>query len=297
MDAYHLSFLLASIASSTLIALIFKWFTLNNIKSFQAIVVNYLTCVLLGSLLMGRSPFQGAFWQEDWFPYSIGLGFLFISGFYAIAKTIEYFGVTVGTVMQKMALILTVTFAILYYKESTHWMRITGILIALAAVVLTNIKADSEDQDRKRGFSWLILIPIFVFFDSGSIEIIMQYVKLSLLGDRSELGFTTFLFGTAGVLGFLFLVGGLMTGQQKLDTKSLLAGVALGIPNFFSIYCLLVALGSDLDASILFTVNNISIIGLSVLLAYLLFNERLSRLNILGVLLAILSILLILWAG
>ncbi|MEO1437997.1 MAG: EamA family transporter, partial [Bacteroidota bacterium] len=135
MDAYHLTFLLASIASSTLIALIFKWFMVKEVKVFQAIVINYFTCVLLGSVLMGRSPFQGTFWQEDWFPYSIGLGFLFISGFYAIAKTIEYFGVTVGTVMQKMALILTVTFAIIYYKESTHWMRILGIVIALAAVV------------------------------------------------------------------------------------------------------------------------------------------------------------------
>ena len=51
----------------------------KKVDTYQAIVINYFVCVLVGSLLMGELPIQSGFWQADWFPYSLVLGALFIS--------------------------------------------------------------------------------------------------------------------------------------------------------------------------------------------------------------------------
>jgi drug/metabolite transporter (DMT)-like permease len=74
--------------------------------------------------------------------------------------------------------------------------------------------------------------------------------------------------------------------------KSVGAGIALGIPNFFSIYFLLKTF-QFWDKSIAIPLNNVSIVIVSALLGYFLFKEKLSNINALGVLIAIVSILLI----
>jgi hypothetical protein len=95
-------------------------------------------------------------------------------------------------------------------------------------------------------------------------------------------------------------VGLLILGIQYLfkkytfEIKSLVGGLALGIPNFFSIFFLVKALRSDLfDSSGIFTVNNVAVVALSTLTGIIFFMERLKLKNWIGIFLAILSILLI----
>ena len=65
-------------------------------------------------------------------------------------------------------------------------------------------------------------------------------------------------------------------GSPRFTTRDLVGGVALGIPNFFSIHLILVALDEGLDASTVFPVLNVSTIALSALLALVLFGQRLT---------------------
>ena len=67
----------------------------------------------------------------------------------------------------------------------------------------------------------------------------------------------------------------------------------MGVPNFFSIYYILKAISEGWEGSEFFPYNNISIIALSAVIAYLFFKEKLSVANIVGVLLAIVAIGLI----
>ena len=76
--------------------------------------------------------------------------------------------------------------------------------------------------------------------------------------------------------------------------KNLLAGVALGIPNYFSIYFLVQALRIPyLDSATVFTLNNIAIVIVATLTGILLFKEQLSKQNWLGIILAVSSIAII----
>ena len=94
-------------------------------------------------------------------------------------------------------------------------------------------------------------------------------------------------------MGLLALLIQKIKGTLQFEAKSIVGGIALGIPNFFSLYCLVGALRSDLmESSGIFTVNNIGIVMLSTFVAILLFNEKLIPKNWIGLALAITSIIL-----
>ena len=62
----------------------------------------------------------------------------------------------------------------------------------------------------------------------------------------------------------------------------------------FSLYLLMLALGQpNWEASVVFPVSNVGIIGLSSAVAFVVFKERLSAINFFGAVMAMLSILLI----
>jgi len=80
----------------------------------------------------------------------------------------------------------------------------------------------------------------------------------------------------------------------KITFRNILGGVALGVPNYFSIYFLLKALQHDsLNSASVFTINNVAIVMLSTLLGIIIFKERLSFKNWAGIGLAVISILLV----
>ncbi len=287
-----LTYLLLSVASSTLIALIFKGFQKYEVNTFQAIVINYLVCILTGSLMMGAFPLAEPFWEEPWFPYALGLGLLFIVGFNIVAKTIQVFGVTIGSVSQKMSLILSVSFAILYFKEASDFVKILGIILALVAVVLTNLPSKKEKKDEGSNKAKYFYLIALTFLTSGIIEILLQYVEIRVASQSEDASFVVFLFACAFFFGSCYWLLNLFRGKMKPAAKNVVAGVVLGVPNFFSIYFLMLAVG-EWGGSVIYPVNNVGIIGLSAVLAFMIFKEKISKLNWLGVVLAMLAIAMI----
>ena len=98
----------------------------------------------------------------------------------------------------------------------------------------------------------------------------------------------------AALLGILYLIIQAIKENFKFELKNVFGGIALGIPNYFSVYFLVQALRSDiLESSGIFTVNNVAIVMVSTLLGILLFKEKLLTKNWIGIGLAILGILFI----
>ena len=286
-------FLLLSILSSTILVMIFKFFPQFKINTFQAIVVNYIVCVLCGSLVLGRFPFDSLVILEEWFYPALILGFLFISGFYAVGMTVMHFGLTIASVLQKMSILISVPFAIYWLKEGTDTTKMIGMVLALAAVILTNWQDQKKEKIESGSQLWLWFFPAYAFLVSGAIECILQLTHMYFIHSaEDDAEFSSGLFASAGLIGLTILTIQILLGKQSLDMKSVGAGIALGIPNFFSIYFLLKTF-QFWDKSIAIPLNNVSIVIVSALLGYFLFKEKLSNINALGVLIAIVSILLI----
>lgn len=286
--------LLLVILLNIILYIVFKLFKDYKIDTFQAITFNYYTCVIVGSITLGKFPLTKESIHEPWFPYSILLGFLFISGFYMLGKAVQTIGVTLASVAQKMSLIISVSFTLWYFSESINVLKIIGFIAAFLSIILVNLKFNNKtDSDKKTSKNqWLIFAATLIF--AGLIESILFYVEAKNYSKNADIGFVVSLFGMAGIIGTFFLITGYTTGRLKFSFRNILAGIILGVPNFFSIYLLLVLINKGYEGSQIFPVMNVAIILGAALVGLIIFKEKLSKFQWLGIVMGIACILLIL---
>ncbi|MDR9488040.1 EamA family transporter [Salibacter sp.] len=272
-------YLILSIASSTLLFVIFRWIGLARINNFQAVAINYWVAGLLGlGLFFKDVPEFTA--KPDNLITSGAMGILFITIFYFMVRTTQEYGISVGSVANKMAVVIPTVVAISLYSEPVNSWKIIGILLAIVSLYLTN-KKKGKDSSKYIG-----LFPIIVFLGSGLIDTILNYAAFKLVREYEGI-FTSFIFLAAGILGAIAI----LYKREKLQNKALIGGLVLGTVNFGSIYFILKTLNADiLGASAIFPINNLSIVLCSTFVSASFFKEKLSLLNIFGILFAIASI-------
>ena len=281
-------YLFLSIAASSLIFVIFKLFARYNINTLQAIVVNYWIAFITGVTTYTGDTTVSEALNAQWLYGALALGFVFISVFNLMALTTQKSGLSVVAVATKMSVIIPITFGILYYQESAAFIKILGIAIALVAVYL----ASSKEKSTLKKSS--ILLPFLILIGSGIIDVSLKYMEQAYVKDSDAGIFSATIFASAGVLGIVLIGYLLITGKTQLQLKNGIAGMVLGIPNYFSIYYLVEALRIEgMDSSSIFTLNNVSIVILSTLLGILIFKEKIAVKNWIGIGLAILSIVLV----
>ncbi len=283
--------LVLSIFFASLIFVIFKLFETFKIQTVPAIVVNYLTASSVG-LLFSTSPITiTEVSQSKWFYGTIFLGILFFVVFNLIARTSQSLGVSVASVATKMSFVLPVVFGILVYSETLNIFNCLGIILAMAAVYLSSLKG------KKHRFTFKsLLLPFLVFLGSGIIDTSLKYVQERHLEISEYPLFSSTVFASAAFSGIIFISIKVITNQWRIrhNIKNIIGGIALGIPNYFSIYFLLRALqNSSLNSASIFTINNVAIVLFSTMLGIILFKEKLNPKNWLGIAFAIISILLI----
>jgi drug/metabolite transporter (DMT)-like permease len=285
-----LIYLLLSILASTIIFIIFKLFEKFNINILQAIVVNYCIAFTTGILAYKETITISQLPNLDWFYYTLVLGALFIIVFNLMAITTQRSGLSVVAVATKMSVVIPVLFGLLYYNENLGAIKLFGIGIALIAVYLTSNKSDQRTVINGK----LIVLPILVFVGSGIIDTSIKFLEDAYVANNDVPLFSAIIFLAAAIIGFIIIIIQVMSGSFKFEFKNVIAGICLGVPNYFSIYFLVKTLRSDiLESSGIFAINNVSIVTLSTFAGIFLFKEKLIRKNWIGIGLAILSIILI----
>lgn len=285
-------YLLLTILLNVIIFLAFRSFTQFKINIFPAIFTNYLVCVVTGLVIEGPSRVvKASHISEPWFLASFILGTLFIMTFFLMAKTTQMRGVAVATVASKMSLTIPVFFSLFIFNVSVDrldtW-HYLGIALAFVAILLVTKKPKLDAQSH---FDWRKLwLPLAVFVLGGLIDTSINYINLHLIDETQNNLFLIHNFFFA-FLGGIFFAG---IKKIKIAKKDIFGGVFLGVPNYFSIYFLLKTLSSyQNNGALVYPTINIGIIIFSTLLAVFIFREKLSKLNWLGVSLAILVILML----
>ncbi len=283
-------YLLLSILSSSVIFVIFKLYDRFGVNTLQAIIVNYFVAFSVGMYIDEQPLNLMRIPGELWFPGTLLLGVMFISVFYLAAMTTQRSGLSVVSVATKMSVAIPVLFGIFLYNESTGVMKVTGILLALGAVYLTSIKKKSGISIQKRN----LIFPLLVFLGSGTIDTILKYLETSYVAEIDVALFSSTIFAVAGIIGIMILLFQAIQGTLKVTVRNILGGIALGVPNFFSIYFLVLALRTQgYESSTIFPLNNVGIVMVSTFLGILLFRERIIFKNWIGIALAVISIILI----
>ena len=102
------------------------------------------------------------------------------------------------------------------------------------------------------------------------------------------------MFGIAALFGFVILLLKALKKRSSFGTRNIVAGIVLGVPNYFSILFLIKALqNKNFESSTLFTINNVAIVIVSTLVGLFLFKENFSLKNKIGIALAVVGIVLV----
>lgn len=284
-------YLLLSILTSVLIFVAFKLIAKNHIPVLQAIVVNYTVCVVVGMLADGGLPQLSGIISKPWFLNSVLLGGLFISIFYITAITVKHSGLAVASIANKLSLIIPVTASYFLFGDTFSVLKICGIAMAMLAVVFTVYKPETETH--KHDFNYYFL-PLLVLLGGGAIDTWTKWNQEHLLQEADFNCYLIIIFGTAACVGWLVVVYRYMRFSEHLKWRTVGHGLLLGIPNYGSLYFLIVALNvPGWKSSVVFPVNNIAVVAVSCLVAMVLFKEKLSGLNLAGIGLSMLAIFLI----
>ncbi|RMB56149.1 DMT family transporter [Dokdonia sinensis] len=283
-------YLLLSIAASSLIFVIFKLFSKYEVNTLHAIIVNYFVACICGLSLYKGSTAVAEIPSQDWFYGTVILGLIFITVFNLMALTTQRSGLSVVSVATKMSVVIPILFGVLYYKESLGMLKIIGILLALVAVYLASIKSKEGISIKKKN----LIFPFLVFLGSGAIDTSIKFMEGEYVAADDVPIFSATIFGAAAVIGVFIILYQIVTKTFTFKAKNVVAGICLGIPNYFSIYMLVQALRADtFDSSTLFTINNVAIVMVSTFLGILLFKEKLIFKNWLGIGMAVVSIVLV----
>lgn len=289
-------YLLLSILSSTTIYVVFKLIDRYKIPTFSAIVVNYLAACLAGFFLSESNPFTLQLFSQQWLPVALLVGVMFIVMFYIIGKSTQEVGVGVTTVAVKMSVIFPIAFSIWYdTNDSLTLAKGIGIFLALIALYLTVYRKGNKAFDIK-----VVALPAILFLGMGVVDSFVKFAQSAYISGELASVFSSVVFANSLLVGLLILPFNKPALKSIVKPKTWLLGSMLGLVNFGSMYFLLLALnhidistGQQAMGSVIFGINNMGIVTLSVIIGFLVYKERPLIYNWIGIGLSLFSILIL----
>lgn len=284
-----MAFLVLSIILNSLIFALFKLFGIMKVNTFHAIVANYFVCVITGTLFTGVDNVLQQPNNLTWVYIALILGAVFIIIFYLMAVTAQKFSIAAASIASKMAFVMPVLFSIYILKIQSNflWYNLIGVGLALIATYMSSATSTSHPIVGSK-FIWLL--PVFVFLGNGIIDVTINYTNLNFIDETNVRVFPIYIFLSAAVIGGLVL---LIRGQ-RITLRSIVAGVVLGIINYFTVFAFLKALGQlNNNGAFVFPIFNTGIVVLSALIGLAIFHEKLSTINKLGIAVAVVAITLV----
>jgi drug/metabolite transporter (DMT)-like permease len=276
-----------SVVCSVLVSVLLKLARRFEVDVGQAIAWNYVVAGTLTALMLQPSL---ATLREPGAPWLalIGLGVLLPTIFLALAASVRHAGIVRSDAAQRLSLLLSLLAAFALFGEQLTELK--GIGIALGLLALLCMVWRSGQGTAERGVAgWLY--PLLVFAGFGAIDILFKRVALAGVPLGASL---QAMFALALLVAFASQLWRRSQGRTRFTARSALAGVALGLANFGNIlFYLRGHRALPQHPALVFASMNIGVVALGALVGMLVFRERLSRLNLAGVALALLAIVLI----
>lgn len=283
---FSMGYLVIAILLSTLIIVTFRIFNRFNISIVQAITVNYLVACIFGFMSESGSFNPEILAQKSWLLFAVLMGLSLIAGFNLFALSAQKAGVAVTAISSRMSVAIPVTLGLLFFNDSSGIIKITGILTGLVAFYLTSKK----DKTIRVNTSYIFL-PVLLFLAIGINDSLMKVAEYFYL-TNDFVPFLATSFGFALIFGLIVFAWKHRREKQSITFKNILAGVILGLFNWYS--TLFVLKGLDIyEVSFFMPVYNIGVVTLASLTGFTLFREKLTVTNRIGILLAVVAIVLI----
>lgn len=268
--------LLLAMLGSASMTLVLKLFREPRGNRYGIILGNYMTCVGIALLMM---PQRGMILQADRTTLLCGLvgGVLFVANLVAMQSSVRLNGASLSAAFAKLGLLVSLAVSAVWFRERPGIGQLLGAALVLPALFLIHGRGKDEAEGAPGSFTLLLLT---LLTGGGGDAMAKVFEQLGAAGEGTVYFFVLFL--TAGVLSALLAWRETRRTGKKLLPAELAAGIAVGIPNYFSSYLLLLAL-QRLPAFLVYPAFSAGTILLVMLLSALLFRERPGRRQLGGI--------------
>jgi drug/metabolite transporter (DMT)-like permease len=284
-----LSILITILLFSCLIIL-FKFFDRYKVDNLQALIINYITAGTLSLFFFDTHFSISTILKADWLLHSIVIGVLFIITFNFYAFGTQKVGITVATIANKMALVITVAVSMWLYKDDAISIyKIIGVVLGIMGIYFASTKGGKLSFNKS--YLWIIIV---IFIGQGIADSFFTDARKLYVSDGEVSLFFVVLFFFAALTGLIILTGKSLSSPAPIEAKNILWGIALGVPNFGCLYYMSDAIkNSQLQPSEVFPLVSMGVIVLSSLIGLAFYKEKLTKGNWMGIGFAVLAIAVI----
>ena len=276
--------LIIAVLCSVAVSVLLKVARKRNIVIQQAIAFNYIVALSLSWFLL-KPDFKGLEFtdfiaQSENTPIFLALGILLPSVFIIMSKAVEFAGIVRSDAAQRLSLFLPILAAFLIFHETLSQSKAIGIVLAFVGLFCLLSKPNEQSAVDFRG----VLGLVGVWFGYGIIDILFKQVA------KSGGAFPTTLFiafSLAACIMFIYL----LFKRTQWNVASVVGGIILGVLNFFNILFYIKAHQSfGSNPTLVFAGMNIGVICLGTITGALIFKEKISKVNWLGIVFSLCAI-------
>ena len=276
--------LIIAVLCSVAVSVLLKVARKRHIEIQQAIAFNYIVALSLSWFLL-KPDFKGLEFtdfiaQSENTPIFLALGILLPSVFIIMSKAVEFAGIVRSDAAQRLSLFLPILAAFLIFHETLSQSKVIGIILAFIGLFCLLSKPNQRSAVAFRG----ILGLVGVWFGYGIIDILFKQVA------KSGGAFPTTLFiafSLAACIMFIYL----LFKRTQWNVASVVGGIILGVLNFFNILFYIKAHQSfGSNPTLVFAGMNIGVICLGTIAGALIFKEKISKINCLGIVFSLCAI-------
>ena len=285
-------YLLAAIACSLATGVIFKFSATRNYDRLSLLTANYVVASLTSlALCLQNSGFA----QDVSMPFLLlagATGVVFIGGYFLFSMATEFAGLGIGIAVMRLSVVIPFAASWIVWGEAPTAMQFTGAIFALVAIWLITYSPSSSKHASLSPIPVTLLL-ILLFASGGLSDLAMKTFDEEFASTHSKDVFMLIIFGLSAIIGFVALAR--MKHRRSVimnPVQAVVWGVILGIVNLGSVVFFLRAI-AELSGTIVFPVNSVSLVLGGAVLGVLIWSEKLSRLNVAGLVIAAVAVAMI----
>lgn len=307
-------YLALAVASSLAIGLLFKHAGREQLDRTSLLTTNYAAAVAVALVLLaagGRTAGEGLTMEPSLVGLGVLTGALLIAGFFMLSLATDLAGMSLAIGVMRVSVVLPFLASWMVWNEVPTLAQGIGMVLAsIAFFLIARHKARAPEAipagtaspaaQMQEPASVSLSMPsgrvfgvlLLTFLVGGAVDVSMKTFEESFGAGNSRVLFLLLAFGVAFAIGaVIVVVRGLRTGTWP-ERRTLGWGVVLGVINYGSLEFILRAI-ERLPGTFVFPANNIAVVVLAAVLGVAVWDEYLSRLNRIGLGLAVVALILL----
>jgi drug/metabolite transporter (DMT)-like permease len=255
----------------------------NSIKTrWGLIAANYVTALTLSFVMYALNGFHSAS------SFTIGLavvsGLLYIGGMFLGITTIGRRGASIAVSASQLSVLIPVSLSVLVFGDSLSLTQLVGVGVALVSLPLLAAKATGLNGTLDRDTLALIVVQLVV---QGFAQFTSKVLVATGFGGERDAFFVVVF--TAATLVTIPIA---LRNRAEIRRNDFAYGGAVGVCNISVNLSTLLAL-TLLPGAVVYPLINSGGLLLVTVLAWIIFKEKISRVNALGIALTLAAVLLI----